>query len=146
MTSNLASHLILEHNGEVEDVRGEINTELKHHFRPEFLNRIDEVLIFRKLSKSDMLEIVDIQLERFRKRLAEHDVKLDISDAAKSLIVDNGFEASFGARPLKRAVIRELETPVSRLLIGGELLNGGELEVDAVDGKLKFNCLPPQEN
>ena len=146
MTSNLASHLILEHNGEVEEIRGEINTELKHHFRPEFLNRIDEVLIFRKLSKSDMLEIVDIQLERFRKRLAEHDVKLDISDAAKSLIVDNGFEASFGARPLKRAVIRELETPVSRLLIGGELLNGGELEVDAVDGKLKFNCLPPQEN
>ena len=145
MTSNLASHLILEHNGAVDEVRDEINDELKRHFRPEFLNRIDEVLIFRQLAKEDMLAIADIQLERFRKRLAEYDVKLDIDLAAKELIVENGFEPSFGARPLKRAVIRELETPVSRLIIGGALLNGGTLQVRVKDGKLDFNCLPPLE-
>ena len=145
MTSNLASHLILEHQGAVEEVRDEITTELKRHFRPEFLNRVDEVLIFRQLGKDDMLSIVDIQLERFRKRLAEYDVKLDIDNAAKSLIVENGFDPAFGARPLKRAVIRELETPVSRLLIGGELLNGGTLQVRSQDGKITFKCLPPVE-
>ena len=115
----------------------------RHYFRPEFLNRIDEILIFRQLSKADMSAIVDIQLARFRQRLAEYDVKLTISDAAKALIVESGFDPAFGARPLKRAVIRELETPISRLLIGGELQNGGELKVDAIDGKLDFKCLPP---
>ena len=145
MTSNLASHLILEHKGAVEEVKDEVNEELKRHFRPEFLNRIDEILIFRQLRKEDMLAIVDIQLARFRKRLAEYDVKLSISEAAKMLIVENGFDPAFGARPLKRAVIRELETPVSRLIIGGNLLNGGELKVEAVDGKLQFECLPPVE-
>ena len=92
-----------------------------------------------------MLSIVDIQLERFRKRLAEYDVKLSITDDAKSLIVEHGFDPAFGARPLKRAVIRELETPVSRLLIGGELLNGGELKVSSCEDKLVFECLPPLE-
>ena len=145
MTSNLASHLILEHHGAVEEVKDVVTDELKRHFRPEFLNRVDEVLIFRQLGKSDMLKIVDIQLERFRKRLADHEVKLTMTDEAKSLIVENGFDPAFGARPLKRAVIRELETPVSRLLIAGELLNGGELQVTAEDGKLKFVCLPPVE-
>jgi len=145
MTSNLASQLILAHNGAVDEVKDEVSEELKRHFRPEFLNRIDEVLIFRQLRKDDMLAIVDIQLKHFRSRLADYDVKLSISDAAKLLIVESGFDPSFGARPLKRAVIRELETPVSRLIIGGKLLNGGELKVDAVDGKLSFECLPPLE-
>ena len=140
MTSNLASHLILEHKGEAEEVKDEINAELKRHFRPEFLNRIDEILIFRQLNKSDMLKIVDIQLERFRKRLAEYDVKLNITDEAKDFIVESGFDPAFGARPLKRAVIRELETPVSRLLIAGELVQGGTLQVDVEAGKLKFSC------
>ena len=140
MTSNLASHLILEHKGEAEEVKDEINAELKRHFRPEFLNRIDEILIFRQLNKSDMLKIVDIQLERFRKRLAEYEVKLNITDEAKDFIVESGFDPAFGARPLKRAVIRELETPVSRLLIAGELVQGGTLQVDVEDGKLKFSC------
>ncbi len=143
MTSNLASHLILEHKGAVDEVREEVTAELKRHFRPEFLNRVDEVLIFRQLSKENMLNIVDIQLKRFRKRLEEYDVKFVITGEAKALIVENGFDPAFGARPLKRAVIRELETPVSRLLISGELVNGGTLEVDAADGKLVFKSLPP---
>ena len=144
MTSNLASHLILEHKGAVDEVRDEVTDELKRHFRPEFLNRVDEVLIFRQLNKSDMLSIMDIQLERFRKRLAEHDVKISLSDAAKSYIVEKGFDPAYGARPLKRAVIRELETPVSRLLIEGSLQDGGELQVDVNEEGLNFNCLPPE--
>jgi len=143
MTSNLASQLILEHHGAIDEVRSEVLAELKRHFRPEFLNRVDEVLLFRQLNKVDMIKIVDIQLELFRKRLAEHDVKFTVSNNAKDLIVEKGFEPAFGARPLKRAVIRELETPVSKLLIAGELLPGGELKVDAVDGQLDFKCLRP---
>ena len=143
MTSNLASSLILAHDGAVDEVKDAVTDELKRHFRPEFLNRVDEVLIFRQLNKSDMLKIVDIQLERFRHRLAEHDVKLTISKEAENVIVENGFDPAFGARPLKRAVIRELETPVSRLLIAGDLLPGGELQVTAEENKLKFICLPP---
>ena len=145
MTSNLASSLIMAHDGAVDEVKEAVSEELKRHFRPEFLNRVDEVLIFRQLNKGDMLKIVDIQLERFRHRLAEHDVKLSMTDDAKRVIVENGFDPAFGARPLKRAVIRELETPVSRLLIAGELQQGGELQVTAGDGKLKFTCLPPVE-
>ena len=144
MTSNLASHLILEHKGAVDEVRDEVTDELKRHFRPEFLNRVDEVLIFRQLNKSDMLSIMKIQLQRFCKRLAEHEVKLTLSEAAENYIVEKGFDPAFGARPLKRAVIRELETPVSRLLIEGALQNGGELQVDASEEGLKFNCLPPE--
>ena len=143
MTSNLASSLILAHDGAVDEVKDAVTDELKRHFRPEFLNRVDEVLIFRQLNKSDMLKIVDIQLARFRNRLAEHDVKLSINKEAENVIVENGFDPAFGARPLKRAVIRELETPVSRLLIAGDLQPGGELQVTAEDGKLKFVCLPP---
>ncbi|MBE6379401.1 MAG: ATP-dependent chaperone ClpB [Lentisphaerae bacterium] len=143
MTSNLASHLILEHHGAVNEVKDMVTDELKRHFRPEFLNRIDEVLIFRQLSKADMIAIVDIQLKHFSKRLAEYEIKFNITSAAKELIVESGFDPAFGARPLKRAVIRELETPVSRLLIGGELIPGGELKVDVAEGKLTFECLAP---
>ncbi len=145
MTSNLGSQLILEHKGAVAEVKDEVLAELKRNFRPEFLNRIDEVLIFRQLTKADMMRIVDIQLRLFARRLEDSEVKFTISDAARQQIVDNGFDPAFGARPLKRAVIRELETPVSRLLISGELAGGGELKVDAKGGQLVFKCLPPVE-
>ncbi len=144
MTSNLGSQLILEHKGAIDEVKDEVMAELKRHFRPEFLNRIDEVLIFHQLSEKDLLNIVDIQMKLFARRLEDHEVKFTISEAARKRLVEIGYDPAFGARPLKRAVIRELETPVSHLLISGELADGGELDV-AVDkeGKLTFTCQAP---
>ncbi|MPM70149.1 Chaperone protein ClpB [bioreactor metagenome] len=144
MTSNLGSQLILEHKGAIDEVKDEVLAELKRHFRPEFLNRIDEVLIFHQLSEKDLLNIVDIQMKLFARRLEDHEVKFTISEAARKRLVEIGYDPAFGARPLKRAVIRELETPVSHLLISGELADGGELDV-AVDkeGKLTFKCQAP---
>ena len=146
MTSNLGSQLILEHKGAAEEVRDEVMAELKRHFRPEFLNRIDEILLFHQLTEKDLLAIVDIQMKRFAERLADHEIRFTVSDAARKALVEAGYDPAFGARPLKRAVIRELETPVSHLLIAGDLADGGELKVDVGDGgKLKFECLAPVE-
>ena len=143
MTSNLGSPMILEHRGDAETLRKELAAELRRHFRPEFLNRVDETLIFHRLDESQMIAILDIQLRRFASRLQDQNINFRISDEAKKLIAADGFDPSFGARPLKRAVIRDLETPASRLLIGGDLASGMTLAVDVKDGKLD---LAPQAN
>ncbi len=141
MTSNLGSALILKEQGHVERVKDQVLDELRHHFRPEFLNRIDETLIFHALSELDLLKIVDIQVARFAERLKDRDIKFEITDAAKKMLTEVGYDPAYGARPLKRAVIRELETPVSRLLIGNELVDGDILRVDKKDDKLTFDCI-----
>jgi ATP-dependent Clp protease ATP-binding subunit ClpB len=143
MTSNLGSPMILEHRGDAETLRKELAAELRRHFRPEFLNRVDETLVFHRLDESQMIAILDIQLRRFASRLQDQNIGFRISDEAKKLIAADGFDPSFGARPLKRAVIRDLETPASRLLIGGELAPGMTLAVEVKDGKLD---LAPQAN
>lgn len=140
MTSNLGSSQILSHLEESELVKDDIMAELRSHFRPEFLNRVDETLIFHALSRKDLLQIVDIQLTNFSVRLAERGVTMAITDSGKELLVDSGYEPAYGARPLKRAVVRELETPISRLLLSGELAEGCVLEISAVDGKFSFIC------
>ncbi len=140
MTSNLGSQEILAAKGDVEQVRDEVLEELRRHFRPEFLNRVDEVLIFHALTKKELANIVDIQLAKFKLRLWEHNIELVVSDKARELLVDIGYDPAYGARPLKRAIIREVETPVSRLLISGELPEGGTLKLDAQDGKMVFDC------
>lgn len=138
MTSNLGSSLILENKGNAEELREELQTELRHHFRPEFLNRVDETLIFHALSKEDILNIVDIQLGHFAKLLNNNDIELRISDNAKTLLADIGYDPSFGARPLKRTVIKMLETPVSRLIISGKLQAGQTLTVDEKEKEIVF--------
>src|SRR5262245_14895016 len=97
---------------------------MRNHFRPEFLNRVDEIVVFRSLSEEHLKRIVDIQLSRLRLRLAERHVTLELTDAAKTHLVTVGYEPVYGARPLKRAIQREIETPLGRLLLKGEVRDG----------------------
>ena len=138
MTSNLGSPAILEHRGDAETLRQELQKELRMHFRPEFLNRVDETLIFHRLEEAQMVQILDIQLKRFAARLEAQEMKFSITDGAKKLIAADGYDPSFGARPLKRAVIRDLETPASRMIISGELAPGMTLEVTEKAGQIRL--------
>ncbi len=141
MTSNLGSSQILKHPDNPDLVRDDVMSELRDNFRPEFLNRVDEILIFHALTKADLGKIVDIQLKHFADRLADRNIGMELTPAAKELLIDAGYDPAYGARPLKRAIVREMETPVSRLLISGDLHDNGKLVIDAADGKLTFDCL-----
>ncbi|MBN1308207.1 MAG: AAA family ATPase, partial [Chitinispirillaceae bacterium] len=143
MTSNIGSQAIADYSGNgdgYERIRTIVSAELRNHFRPEFLNRVDETVIFHALGREHIRGIVEIQLERFRERLRAHNVAMSITDDAATFIAEKGFDPVYGARPLKRAIVRELETPVSRLLIGGELREGATLRVTAGEGRLEFSC------
>ena len=137
MTSNLGSAEILAHEGEASELKDTLNAELRRHFRPEFLNRIDEILIFHRLEKSEIVKIVDIQLARLAKRLKDQDIEMTVTEAAKHFIADAGYDPSFGARPLKRAIIRLVETPLSRKLLAGEI-PPGKLTIDVAGEELVF--------
>ncbi len=145
MTSNLGSDLILQHKGNMDEVQDQVVEELRRHFRPEFLNRIDETLIFHALSENDLIKIVDIQLEHFRERLADREIGFEITDDAKRHLAKVGYDPAYGARPLKRTIVREIETPVSRLLIAGDLAEHGTLKVEMEGDQLKFDCIAPTE-
>jgi ATP-dependent Clp protease ATP-binding subunit ClpB len=129
MTSNLgASHLALGVVGEGE--RESVMADVRAHFRPEFLNRLDEIVIFEPLAQEQLRSIVDIQLERVDRRLAERDLHLDATDAAKDAIARAGYDPVYGARPLKRAIQRLLENPLAQRLLAGDYLPGDTVEVD----------------
>ncbi len=138
MTSNIGSDLILEHKGVTDEIKTELMQLLHAHFRPEFLNRVDETLIFHSLDRKDIRQIVDIQLAHFTKRLAEQDIAVTISDDAKDLLAEKGYDPAFGARPLKRTIIKELETPVSRLLVSGDVAPNTRLKISCKGKELKF--------
>ena len=138
MTSNIGSDMILEHKGKINEIRPELMQLLHKHFRPEFLNRVDETLIFHTLGKKEIRQIVDIQLTRFIERLAEQDIAVTVSDDAKDLLAEKGYDPVFGARPLKRTIVKELETPVSRLLVAGDVLPNTTLKITEKDKELKF--------
>ncbi len=141
MTSNIGSAMILENKGDADSLRDELMQELRRHFRPEFLNRVDETLVFHSLGLEHMAGIADIQLKRFAARLKSQDIGFEISDAARLFVAEDGYDPAFGARPLKLAVIRLLENPVSRLIIEGRLEPGMTLKTDVKDGQLVFDCL-----
>src|SRR5438067_13928816 len=111
---------------------------LSDHFRPEFLNRIDEIVEFEPLSREQLGEIVELQLTRLRERLAERRLRLELTDAAKELIAEAGWDPAYGARPLKRAIQRMLENPLALRLLEGEFADGDTVRVDARDGELAF--------
>jgi ATP-dependent Clp protease ATP-binding subunit ClpB len=112
--------------------------ELRERFRPEFLNRIDEVVVFEPLSREQLSEIVDLQLGRLRDRLAERKLELEVTDAAKELVAEEGWDPAYGARPLKRAIQRLLENPLALELLEGRFADGDTVRVDARDGELVF--------
>jgi ATP-dependent Clp protease ATP-binding subunit ClpB len=112
--------------------------ELKRHFRPEFLNRVDDVIIFQSLDEEDLSRIVDIQLEKLKKRLAQQQLTLDVDAAAKRLLASEGYDPQFGARPLKRAVQERILNPLSMRLLEGDFKSGDKIKVSANDGELVF--------
>jgi ATP-dependent Clp protease ATP-binding subunit ClpB len=112
--------------------------DLRERFRPEFLNRIDEVVTFEALTREQLSEIVELQLGRLRARLAERRLELEVTDAAKELLAEEGWDPAYGARPLKRAIQRLLENPLALELLEGRFSDGDMVRVDAVDGELAF--------
>ena len=135
MTSNIGSTLIVENaEGNNESIKKTVLAELNRYFRPEFLNRVDEIVVFHTLSQENLLAIVDIQLARFSQLLATKNIFLHVDDSAKKYLGKTGFDPVYGARPLKRVIQRELETPISRMLVAGELSDGQKIEI-ASDGK-----------
>ena len=112
--------------------------DLRDRFRPEFLNRVDEVVVFEALSREQLSEIVELQLARLRERLAERRIELDVTDAAKELLAEEGWDPAYGARPLKRAIQRLVENPLALSLLEGDFAEGEVVRVDADDGELVF--------
>ena len=112
--------------------------ELRDRFRPEFLNRVDEIVVFEVLTREQIAEIVELQLERLRERLAERGLLLELTDAAKEVLAEEGWDPAYGARPLKRAIQRRLENPLARELLEGQFVEGDTVRADAEDGELVF--------
>jgi ATP-dependent Clp protease ATP-binding subunit ClpB len=112
--------------------------QLREHFRPEFLNRVDEIVVFKPLTREQIGEIVDLQLQRLRGRLAERHIALELTDAAKQAIADAGWDPAYGARPLKRAIQRLIENPLALRLLEGDFADGDAIVVDAQNGELAF--------
>jgi len=135
MTSNIGSHRILEYRGTFagegfERMKDTVLEELRAHFRPEFLNRVDEIIVFHALTEEHLKQIVEIQLGSLRKRLADRHIDLELTDRARVHLVRSGYDPSYGARPLKRAIQREIETPLARRILGGEVRDGHHIVVD----------------
>ncbi|MBI3440484.1 MAG: AAA family ATPase, partial [Proteobacteria bacterium] len=133
MTSNLGSEYLVEQKeGEsVDKVRDKVMDVVRKAFRPEFLNRIDEILLFRRLSRDMMITIVDIQLQGLQKMLAERNIQLDLDDKAKQYLADAGYDPAYGARPLKRVIQKELQNPLANLLIEGKVTDDSRVDITA---------------
>jgi ATP-dependent Clp protease ATP-binding subunit ClpB len=140
MTSNLGSELWLGGKA-VSVTRDTITHALREYFRPEFLNRIDEIIIFHSLSRDDLIQVVDIQLRHVSALLAERGYRLDISPEARAYLAEVGYDADYGARPLKRAIQRELQDPLAVKILSGEFHEGGTIHVERGEERLEFTAL-----
>jgi ATP-dependent Clp protease ATP-binding subunit ClpC len=116
-----------------EDMKDRIMGELKKVFRPELLNRIDEVIVFHKLTRDEILEIVDLMMRRVREQISAHEVVIELSDSAKELLVEKGYDPTMGARPLRRAIQRYIEDPLADFVLGSDLEPGVSIVVDRKD-------------
>jgi ATP-dependent Clp protease ATP-binding subunit ClpB len=140
MTSNLGSQVIQAMTGSPQDeIKDAVWLEVKQHFRPEFLNRIDDVVVFHALDRTNIQSIAKIQLAHLHDRLAKLDMALDVSDAALEQIAKVGYDPQFGARPLKRAIQQEIENPVAKLILAGRFGPKDVIPVDVQDGKFVFD-------
>jgi ATP-dependent Clp protease ATP-binding subunit ClpB len=134
MTSNIGSPRILEYKGafegyEYDRMKNAVMEELRRHFRPEFLNRVDETIVFHALNEEHLKQIVDIQLGRLRRRLEDRKITLELTDSARTHLVRTGYDPNYGARPLKRAIQKELETPLARAILAGTVRDGDRVAV-----------------
>jgi ATP-dependent Clp protease ATP-binding subunit ClpB len=140
MTSNLGSQYIQELGGkDRKEMERRVAAALREAFKPEFLNRVDETIIFNNLGRGEIAAIVEIQLKRLRKNLASRKISLDLTDAAKALIAEKGYDPIYGARPLKRTIQRMIQDPLAVKILGGEFKEGDRIEVDADGDELSFH-------
>ena len=141
MTSNLGSHVIQELSGEANyaKMKTAVMEIVGQHFRPEFINRVDDIVVFHPLGKDQLRSIVDIQLGYLRKRLADRDIELNLDRAAMDLLGEAGFDPVYGARPLKRAIQQQVENPLAQRILKGEFGPGAKIEVTAKEGALAFS-------
>lgn len=138
MTSNIGSQFILNEQDAVSRNEKALDA-LRGHFRPEFLNRVDDIIIFDRLHTDDLKHIIHIQLERVEKRLAARGLKMQLTDAAADLVAQHGYDPVYGARPLKRAIQHDILDPLSMAILAGKYPEGSTIKVDAIDGKICFN-------
>jgi ATP-dependent Clp protease ATP-binding subunit ClpB len=134
MTSNLGSHVIKDLSQDFDRMESEVKNILQSHFRPEFLNRVDEVVIFKALSKEVILQILEIQIEELRKRLRDKKIDIELSEKAKKLLAERGYDPVYGARPLKRTIQQEIQNPLALKMLEGAFKEGDSVKVD-VDSK-----------
>jgi len=150
MPSNIGSDYLLEGvtaDGEIKpDAREGVMVELRRHFRPEFLNRVDDVVLFKRLTLPQIERIVDLQFDQLRQRLAERRMTLELTEAGRRLIANEGFDPVFGARPLRRFISHEVETSIGRALLGGDVRDGATVRVDAKDDDLLVSFRNPPES
>jgi ATP-dependent Clp protease ATP-binding subunit ClpB len=140
LTSNLGSQYLsnITEDQSVADVEPQVMDAVRAHFRPEFLNRLDEIILFHRLSQEHMAPIVDIQVERVQRLLKDRKITLDLTDAARGWLGRVGYDPVYGARPLKRAVQRYLQDPLAEKLLAGEVPDGSTVRVDEGDGALNI--------
>jgi ATP-dependent Clp protease ATP-binding subunit ClpB len=139
MTSNLGGQQIQDMaNRDFGEVEAVVQQVLRDHFRPEFLNRVDETIVFRSLTREQLGAIVDIQVRRLQERLAERSIQLRLSEGARALLAERGWDPTFGARPLKRAIQRLVQDPLAMRLLQGDFAEGDTVEVDSEGGELTF--------
>ena len=140
LTSNIGAGTLLdsiEKNGDIsKECEDKVMEELRAHFRPEFLNRLDEIVLFRPLSKNDINGIMDLQIEDINKRIADKELKIELTDAAKDYVVDNAYDGVYGARPLKRFLQKNVETSVARMILSDEVMARDTTVIDVKDGVL----------
>ena len=147
MTSNIgAEYLVNQKEGEdSEAVREEVMAEVRAKFRPEFLNRLDDIILFHRLQRSEMTKIVDIQIERLRRLLADRKIKIVLDDAARSWLANRGYDPAYGARPLKRVIQRHVQDPLAEQILAGAIKDGDTVRVSVRDGELTINGWPVKE-
>jgi ATP-dependent Clp protease ATP-binding subunit ClpB len=147
MTSNIGSELILEIGGDesrYEEMKSQVLTLLRQHFRPEFLNRVDEIIIFHALTREQIRQIVSLQMRRVEQLLADQQIELLLTEEAKSYLAELGYDPMFGARPLKRVIQREIENPIATKLLESEFLPGDRILVDVANERLVFRKIGSQ--
>jgi len=139
MTSNLGSREIQAAEGDDAQIREAVVQVLREYFKPEFLNRIDDIVVFNQLAREQIAEIIDVQLERLRHMLAERGVAIELDETAKALLVEKGYDPVYGARPLKRAIQTLIQNPLAVKLLNGEIGSGETVRVSAEAGEMKFS-------
>jgi ATP-dependent Clp protease ATP-binding subunit ClpB len=144
LTSNIgAQYLVEQKEGEdTEAVRDEVMAEVRARFRPEFLNRLDEIILFHRLQRSDMGKIVDIQMSRLQKLVDDRKITIELDDAARTWLANRGYDPAYGARPLKRVIQKQVQDPLAEQILAGGVKDGDTVKVSVRDGAITINGWP----